>query len=1056
MVMDMPLDAPLSSGKYMVSFDLKAEENAKPSYLGLYEDATGSDETRWNTIGYRGGKVGRYQGKNNWVLSADSKACEHNRWYHFMVWIDLDSNTMECYIDNEYYGKMGAPNSIYGLSFIAEALEETALTSIDNWAFFRTTREGVLKLHNAGINVPQSELYAVQSTISSEYQGNIFRGLDAILTVEHTNKIADKVEYSAEYSALDYRGDVVWTETRDNLTLDGYASFKDTVTPDLEAYGIFTFRSVLIPKDTSIEPSKTEVEFSLIHTATPGYRKENIGINYAETEGHWDTIEYSVDLLGVGSVRFDYKWQKFEETVGNYGYNETRHHRLERAIDMGIEPLIIFGSDHKLYGAAYKRGAITEEQLEGYNKALTELVKTYGDKVCYQLGNEENEGYEGTPGILEKDTVKEQSIRHSMAYKTIKGIAPNTDMLESGNSELSTGDALPGNMIPIRYFTAGEGRVHSTDRDGSTAFTAHNGSNDYPIRVYHKFDEVARGGKLYISFDMFYEANTRKDQVAIVTFDGRGRTDTSDHPGVIKGLDPVYAHTVMSLNYTDSYFAKGATGALCATTIAENSYESTAVTLDETLTNYDGWHKYNAVMDLDSGYMKLYVDGVEKTTGDGVSIGAGAAAGTANGRSKSVKGVGIIIPGNSGYAEQELASQTIIDNLYINHQTSGVDTPHIYIENGTGNGSGNEITLNITEPIVAADGTAITAANITSYIKLTQLSNLVDRTANYVKTPSKTTWGGYKFTIAGDQWTAGNNKLGFVEGVKGAVTGKSLTETVAVTLTDGNGTTATVEGSEPGRIYIGAQGSGAGENWLMLEFEQLVAADGTAITAANMKDYITFIRTTDAANRKDYISQIKMYAGGIYAFDFATSDWNTGTVELKFVDGVKGAASGLPIEDVVSVVLNKGPHTASIKETETVKVNNIRFLEKYSPAEAEGVDSGNKLKADWVPVIDDSFTAEEYSRKDFIVAVDGVNEKSEKQKILLIAATYDNSGVLTDVVDMQEVEVDANAKFRTYLGGDGFDKEKFDSRVKVFAWSSDGTIKPLTSEFLNYQTWITE
>ncbi len=390
-------ERPIDKGKYVVSFDVKKSSlESSVIFMGFFTEDSQSDEKRWNMFAFQAGKIGYWSGVLNWTF-AKSEAATADKWYHVMIWMDLDNNTMEYYLDNRYLGRASGPEKIYGFSFIHESANQAIVSHLDNVAMFESTPEGAGMLKRAGINVPASATNAVLPTATSEFPGNIFRGLDAELTVKHENKISREVEYSAQYNVKNYRGDIVWTGTRDNLKVGAFESFTDEISPRPGKYGIYTLECILTPKDDTVEPAVSNVEFTLVNAPTEGYKDMSVGINI-DTRSRWeDGIGYIVDLLGVGGVRIDAGWAAFEREKGNYeGYKEGTAFKLnvdtviQKCAELGIEPLLIFAPFNSIYGIEWGPMAQTEEQLKAYEEACYQVAKKYKGMISVELGNELN------------------------------------------------------------------------------------------------------------------------------------------------------------------------------------------------------------------------------------------------------------------------------------------------------------------------------------------------------------------------------------------------------------------------------------------------------------------------------------------------------------------------------------------------------------------------------------------------------------------------------------------------------------------------------------------
>ncbi len=430
-------DKPLDTGKYVLTFDIKKSSiESSVFFMGFFTEKSQLDEKRWNTFAFSKDTIGYWNGVLNWSFQKSEKATA-DKWYHVMMWLDLDEKTIEYYIDNRYLGRMGGPGKIYGLSFIHESANQAIVSSLDNVAMFKSVPEAAGALKRAGINVPDSATYVVLPSITSEFPGNIFRGLDAKLVVKHENKISEEVEYSAQYNVKNYRGDTVWTKTRENFKLGGFESLTDEVFPEPGRYGIYTLECILTPKDDTVEPAVSNVEFTLVNAPTEGYKDISVGINIDKKSRWRNGIDYIVDLLGAGGVRIDGGWAGYEKVKGEYSYKDNTHFEwnidavIKDCVEKGIEPLLIFSPYNAVYGIEWGPMAQTEEHLKAYEEACRQFAEEYKGMVSVELGNELN---------MSRKVDYIQNLKQQQAgYKGIKQGDPNMLVATQGGSR-STSD----------------------------------------------------------------------------------------------------------------------------------------------------------------------------------------------------------------------------------------------------------------------------------------------------------------------------------------------------------------------------------------------------------------------------------------------------------------------------------------------------------------------------------------------------------------------------------------------------------------------------------------
>ncbi len=437
------LKEPLTKGVYVFSFDVKKRKAGGHFYITtplVAETHTGELAEQSHIFTIRNNKLGYYAGSRGWS-DTPVIACENNTWYHVMLWLDFDNKKIHYYFDNEKVGESPILGDAYAFRYNCTMNDATNPLSLDNIALFEVVPEMYKVLSDAGINAPADMLSELQMGISSKKTGNIFASFDEVeLTASYKNRTDKVVEFDAEYTAFDHRGNVAWSDKREGIKVEAEEAFIDVLHPELDKYDIYTFKYSYKIKDGTEISLSDDVEFSVVNAPTPGYQNPRMGTNVdpqtrnADINKYFDVLKntgYSV-LRGGNGLQWKY-WETGKK--GNYALDAwgAQCVNVQTSIsDAGYEPLLIWGTRYgmPLYGPA--TGVSTDpEYLQGLEKAAEAFAKKYKDQIRYfELDNEPNyrESYISAPDY--------GKVAHAFA-KGIKSGNPDAVVMIGGLSRIS-------------------------------------------------------------------------------------------------------------------------------------------------------------------------------------------------------------------------------------------------------------------------------------------------------------------------------------------------------------------------------------------------------------------------------------------------------------------------------------------------------------------------------------------------------------------------------------------------------------------------------------------
>lgn len=429
-------EKPLTEGTYLMSFDFHRTEREGTFYIRPVL-STGSGMTTGNiyeTFACSGGNIGYYSASHGWTM-AKPMAYEAGKWYHVMMWMNFDNGQIDYYINNEYRGQTSMPKSAYGFWLMNESKSSTNVTSIDNFAVYKVSPKVTNTLAAAGINVPLNETYVLKSQINSQHLGNLFTDFkDLEMSVVHRSSAAEEMVYDVLYLAKDYRGDIAWQEEKKDLRMEPGGTFTDTVFPKVERYDIYTFYCILKPHDERYAASSTDAQFSIVNAPSEDFASERFGACMHISKGatKWDQIKYAVDTLGIGYIRDDFGWSRYEPEKGKYGFTgswaDTMNHFVDEAAEMGVKIIGIWYATNPLYGE-FQKIPRTREQLEAMEEACAHFAAEYKGKIdIVEFTNE--------PNFARQDAMscKEYAVALQYFYRGIKRGNPDAIVLAGGLS----------------------------------------------------------------------------------------------------------------------------------------------------------------------------------------------------------------------------------------------------------------------------------------------------------------------------------------------------------------------------------------------------------------------------------------------------------------------------------------------------------------------------------------------------------------------------------------------------------------------------------------------
>ncbi len=390
------IDKPLTSGKYLLSFDIKKKQEGGLVYLnvvGCGNASTNNSADLSQTFALKNSDYGYYPNSTGWTHNAGGVKCVPDKWSHIMIWFDLDNDKVMYYADNVFMGETEFVKDIYSFRFHCEMHSSANVLSFDNLAFYESSYELVKILNDNGIAVPEDYRSPVNMSIYTKYSGNLFTEFnDVNINVDYENLNDFDVKYTAEYSVANYCGDIVWSDS-EVVSLAAGESVASVLKPIVDKYDIYTLNVRVIPEDTSFIERQKSVQFSVVSAAKNGFTSDYFGTatHIAKGVTKWDKLDRIMDLSGMGWIRDECTWNTYEYKKGEYGMAPIVEEYIRDAKKMGINIILLWGPYNTNYGVTYNNVPKKTEDLEAMQRAAEDFAKRYGDIVdAVEFGNEQN------------------------------------------------------------------------------------------------------------------------------------------------------------------------------------------------------------------------------------------------------------------------------------------------------------------------------------------------------------------------------------------------------------------------------------------------------------------------------------------------------------------------------------------------------------------------------------------------------------------------------------------------------------------------------------------
>lgn len=197
-----------------------------------------------------------------------------------------------------------------------------------------------------------------------------------------------KLQGNVIVSVIDEDNNTIWSKTDEISIAKNRTKIVDTVL-NVKKYGVHTLKIEVVDTTNNLY-SMTTGEISLSRKNTT--KKEGFGVS--SHFGWSDSMGQTMPLftnMGTSLMRDELKWETYEKEKGVYKLTDGWNNYINKAVEAGVEPLIILDFGNELYTETTGTMPTTDAELEAFGNYVYHLVSDLKGRVKYfEVWNEPN------------------------------------------------------------------------------------------------------------------------------------------------------------------------------------------------------------------------------------------------------------------------------------------------------------------------------------------------------------------------------------------------------------------------------------------------------------------------------------------------------------------------------------------------------------------------------------------------------------------------------------------------------------------------------------------
>lgn len=229
------------------------------------------------------------------------------------------------------------------------------------------------------------------SIISEAIDLNFFDGDTQTISYSVKNNMIDNpIKGTVTFKVIDEDNQIIWSASEPISVSKGRTKTAST-TLDFQKYGVHTLKVEITDEANNIYSFGTK-EVSLIKKAEKLKQKDDFGVSshFCWNKKFIDTMPLLRNMGGKW-LRDELYWRTYESVKGVYELPDWWNEYINKAIECGIEPLIILNFGNSLYTETDNSYPENDEQLEAYGNYVYNLVSDLKGRVTYfEVWNEPN------------------------------------------------------------------------------------------------------------------------------------------------------------------------------------------------------------------------------------------------------------------------------------------------------------------------------------------------------------------------------------------------------------------------------------------------------------------------------------------------------------------------------------------------------------------------------------------------------------------------------------------------------------------------------------------
>ncbi len=398
-------EKPIDTNAVLLSLDIYAGVNSERGVLELFEaDEEGNYLTDVNHI-HRAlylkhtGRIAYFTEFNQGGGGNGGEDAYHkDTWYHFDIWIDKISNTVEYYKDGAYFGSAELAENfkmLGGFRYTVQNSNGGGTHGIDNVKIAYFPSRGK-KVNIEGVTVPEG----FDKKVSLNYNplknqfGFIYRGYSAKFIATLYNGSDEDTEVTLKAYSLDdmKKKD---GETEKKVTVKKGEFLDIDFSLSLKRYGYHTLYSTLYDSVGNIL-QENELIYSNANMIDEGVQNKKYGTNaflyghvyYRLPYGEADRQVEMIKNLGYSTVRTGVSIQDMGVGGENgFYFKDTENDKMKILNKHGLDNYFLLDS----HSHEYESPPVTEAGFAAWKKYVESVIALYGDVIdYYQVFNEVN------------------------------------------------------------------------------------------------------------------------------------------------------------------------------------------------------------------------------------------------------------------------------------------------------------------------------------------------------------------------------------------------------------------------------------------------------------------------------------------------------------------------------------------------------------------------------------------------------------------------------------------------------------------------------------------